>query len=132
MKMRLLFVALAIALIGCNGVHVQTAIPQVTSSSSGVSSGECSSFQGVYQELVACARALGTLEAYSDPDIKWRLRFFFRYNEMPCGEDPTVEEYYAYQMAALDLSGDLDLTAGQRADIQAAIYPGSSSPPSCN
>jgi hypothetical protein len=132
MKMRSLFVALAIALIGCTGAHVQPAMPQISSTSTDASSNECTSFQGVYQELVACARAIGTLEAYSDPDINWRLRFFFRYNEMPCGEDPTVKEYYAYQMAALDLSSDLDLNAAQRADIQAAIYPGSTSPPSCN
>ncbi len=89
----------------------------------------CGPFAPRFDELVACRRANGTLESFDDPQINWRVRYFVRYQRMPCNEAPTVEEAYVFHMVTGDLDDDADLTGAQRVDIRNAMYRGS---PNCS
>jgi hypothetical protein len=73
---------------------------------------------------VACQRANGTLGSFADPQITWRVRYFVRYWQMPCGEAPTVKEGYVFHMVTNDLYSDTDLTDGQRSAIRNAMFDG--------
>lgn len=74
--------------------------------------------------MVACQRADGTLRSFGNAQIAWRVRYFVRYAEMPCGEFPTVDEAYAYHMVVHDLDRDTDLNDGRRTEIRTAMFDG--------
>jgi hypothetical protein len=84
----------------------------------------CAPFESNFDEVVACERADGTLRAFEDASIAWRVRFFVRYSEMPCGEYPTVEESYTFHTVVHDLDRDHDLNGSQRAAIRTAMFDG--------
>ena len=84
----------------------------------------CDAFVPNFDELVACRRADGTLQSFTDPDITWRVRYFVRYWQMPCGEMPTVEEAYVFHMVTNDLYGDESLNDSQRLAIRTAMFDG--------
>jgi hypothetical protein len=90
----------------------------------GFSSTRCQQFAQNFDELAACRRADGTLQAFTDSDIRWRVRYFVRYWQMPCNEAPTIEEGYVYHMVTKDLYKDHDLNDRQRMDIRAAMFDG--------
>ncbi len=85
----------------------------------------CKPFAPRFAQFVACERADGTLQAFSDRQITWRVRFYVRYWEMPCGEFPTEEEAYVFHLVTNDLYGDPDLNDRQRTAIRNAMYRGS-------
>jgi hypothetical protein len=82
----------------------------------------CKAFESTFDELAACNRANGTLESFPNSRIAWRVRYFVRYQEMPCDEDPTEEEAYVFHMVTNDLANDGDLNAGERLAIRAAMF----------
>lgn len=84
----------------------------------------CRTFAGEFAELAACQRADGTLETFGDERIAWRVRYFFRYWQMPCQEAPTRNESYVFDLAANDLYGDRDLNDSQRVAIRNAMFAG--------
>jgi len=84
----------------------------------------CAAFAPNFDELVACQRADGTLRSFSDPSITWRVRYFVRHWQMPCGEEPTVQEAYVFQMATDDLYGDAVLDDAARLAIRNAMFDG--------
>ena len=81
-------------------------------------SSRCAAFLSTFEELVACERADGTLDSFSDPNITWRVRYYVRYWEMPCGEEPTVQEAYVFHMVTGDLYNDVDLDDVERLAIR--------------
>jgi hypothetical protein len=89
----------------------------------------CGPFAPSFDALVACRRANGTLESFDDPQINWRVRYFVRYQQMPCNEAPTVDEAYVFHTVTDDLDDDPDLTGAQRVDIRSAMYRGT---PNCS
>jgi len=91
---------------------------------SGFGSSRCQQFAQNFDELAACRRADGTLEAFTDSDIRWRVRYFVRYWQMPCNEAPTIEEGYVYHMVTKDLYKDGDLNDRQRMEIRTAMFGG--------
>lgn len=129
--------ALAAALIagaGCAGPQVASSLPSAPSvaapsspfnsnASRSADTARCNAFESTFDELVACRRANGTLQTFSNP-IAWRVRYFVRYQEMPCGEAPTEQVAYVFHMVMSDLDNDGDLTAAQRSAIRAAIFDG--------
>lgn len=64
------------------------------------------------------------MRTFGEARIAWRVRYFFRYWEMPCGEMPTRDESYVFGLAARDLYGDGDLTDPQRRAIRDAMFEG--------
>ncbi len=84
----------------------------------------CEPFASRFTQFVACERAEGTLHAFSDRHVVWRVRFFIRYWEMPCGEFPTRQEAYVFHLVTDDLYGDRDLNDSQRVAIREAMYRG--------
>lgn len=88
------------------------------------SSNRCQRFAQSFDELAACLRADGTLQSFSDRDIRWRVRYFVRYWRMPCNEAPTIEEGYVYHMVTRDLYKDSDLNDRQRTAIRVAMFDG--------
>jgi hypothetical protein len=84
----------------------------------------CKTFSATFYELVACQRANGALNTFSDPEVAWRVRFFVRYWQMPCGEMPTVQEGYVFHMVTNDLYDDSDLDNLQRIAIRNAMFSG--------
>ncbi len=84
----------------------------------------CKPFTSMFDELVACQRANGTLLSFANAKVGWRVRYFVRYWRMPCGEDPTVQEGYVFHMVTDDLYKDIDLSDAQRLDIRAVIFDG--------
>ncbi len=98
--------------------------PAAGSASTLTDVGRCKPFAGVFDELVACKRANGTLESFANRNITWRVRYFVRYSEMPCNEAPTVEEAYVFHMVTTDLSDDADLNDSERSAIRSAMFDG--------
>lgn len=85
----------------------------------------CGTFTDNFYEYTACKRAEGTLATMRYlPGVEWRVRYFFKYNEMPCGEAPTVQESYVYQMASDDLETDSFVTPQERVEIRTAMFNG--------
>ena len=84
----------------------------------------CRAFVADFNQAVACERANGTLLSFGDPKIGWRVRYFVRYWEMPCGEFPTEQEGYVFHIVTDDLYGDADLTPAQRMAIRTAMFDG--------
>ena len=76
----------------------------------------------VLQEAVfhAIERGIRTLPTHAE---RWRVAYFIKYNEMPRGEMPTVNEAYVYHSARY-LLAEQGLTDLQRLQIVNAIYPG--------
>jgi len=93
-------------------------------SGAGFGSTRCQPFAQDFEEFAACRRADGTLEAFTDSDIRWRVRYFVRYWQMPCNEAPTIEEGYVYHMVTKDLYKDRDLNDRQRMEIRTAMFDG--------
>lgn len=85
----------------------------------------CEPFAARFAQYVACERADGTLRGFSERRIAWRVRFYVRYWEMPCGEFPTEQEAYVFHLVTSDLYDDRDLTDPQRLAIRTAMYRGS-------
>jgi hypothetical protein len=86
--------------------------------------GRCAAFTLNFDEFVACRRADGTLQSFLDARIDWRVRYFVRYWQMPCGDMPTVEEAYVFHMVTRDLYRDRGLSDGERLEIRAAMFHG--------
>ena len=86
--------------------------------------GRCRPFAANFAESAACQRADGTLRTFASRRVAWRVRYFVRYWEMPCGEAPTRDESYVFQMTTRDLYGDADLIGVQRRAIRAAMFAG--------
>lgn len=84
----------------------------------------CRIFKRTFDEVVACQRANGTLESFTDHQVAWRVRFFVRYERMPCNEAPTVNEAYVFHMVTDDLNNDGDLDYAQRLAIRNAMFHG--------
>ena len=84
----------------------------------------CKPFESIFDELVACQRANGTILTFNERPIGWRVRYYVKYWEMPCSEEPTVEEAYVFHMVTNDLYNDSDLDGGQRLDIRNAMFDG--------
>lgn len=84
----------------------------------------CTQFAANFDQVIACQRADGTLNSFVNQQIAWRVRYFVRYMQMPCGEMPTVQEGYAFHMVIDDLDADKDLNATQRDSIRYAMYDG--------
>ncbi len=123
--------ALAAWLAGCGGYGVAAHSISAESPLRGTSnvvrtqvSGRCSVFGSAFDELVACQRADGTIASFSARKVKWRVRYYVRYWEMPCHEEPTVQEAYVFHMVTNDLYNDADLDDGERSAIRTAIYDG--------
>jgi hypothetical protein len=87
----------------------------------------CKIFAPDFVELVACERANGTLGSFGNPKVGWRVRYFVRYWEMPCGEAPTEHEGYVFHLVTSDLYDDPDLNGAQRRDIRDAMFDGKTS-----
>lgn len=91
--------------------------------------GHCDGFKSYWPQYVACERADGTLRSLRGiPGAEWRVRYFVKYAEMPCGEAPTVEEGYVFHSVWNDLYDDSDLTDTQRIAIRDEVYRGT---PTC-
>ena len=84
----------------------------------------CRSFANDFPKVVACERARGTLRAFESRGISWRVRYYVRYWEMPCGEFPTVEEAYVFHTVTNDLYNDPDLTDADRIEIRNVMFVG--------
>jgi hypothetical protein len=84
----------------------------------------CWPFSGAFYEFVACQRANGTLRSFLDCQVTWRVRYFVRFNQMPCDEAPTVEESYVFRMVTNDLDRDRDLNDAQRLAIRTTMFEG--------
>ncbi|MFY9632024.1 MAG: hypothetical protein WAJ94_10510 [Candidatus Cybelea sp.] len=84
----------------------------------------CGPFVRKFDEYVACRRADGTLSTFADRQVTWRVRYYVRFSEMPCGEVPTVDEAYVFHMVVDDLNADLNITGPQRAAVRGAMYEG--------
>jgi len=119
----------AAIIAGCGGAAstpVPVSAPQVglPSSAQPAIDARCQAFQPTFDELVACQRANGTLKSFGNWKITWRVRYFVRYWEMPCGEFPTEQEGYVFHMVTNDLYADTDLDDTQRLAIRNAMFDG--------
>lgn len=70
--------------------------------------------------LRAIERGIRTLPTHPE---RWRVAYFIKYNAMPNGEMPTVNEAYVYHSSRY-LLAEQGLTDLQRWEIVNAIYPG--------
>ena len=84
----------------------------------------CSTLAANITKAAACERADGTLRTFKNRAIDWRVRYFVRYWEMPCGEFPTVEEAYVFHVVTNDLYNDADLTDTDRLQIRSLMFEG--------
>jgi hypothetical protein len=85
----------------------------------------CGTLAANIPKSAACERADGTLKTFkSQPATDWRVRYFVRYWEMPCGEFPTEEEAYVFHMVTNDLYNDPDLTDADRVEIRNQMFRG--------
>jgi hypothetical protein len=84
----------------------------------------CKTFASIFAEAAACQRANGTLESFESRKVTWRVRYFVRHWEMPCHEDPTVQEGYIFHMVTDDLYNDPDLNDPERMAIRDAMFDG--------
>ncbi|HVN68792.1 MAG TPA: hypothetical protein VMU38_03935 [Candidatus Binatia bacterium] len=82
----------------------------------------CEIFSQNFAKVVACERADGTLRSFEHRSVDWRVRFYVRYWEMPCGEFPTVEEAYVFHVVTNDLYADADLTDADRLQIRSMMF----------
>ena len=64
------------------------------------------------------------LPSFNDRHIARRVRFFVRYETMPCGEFPTRQEKCVFDMVMRDFYYDSDLNDGDRTDIRNATFDG--------
>ena len=110
---------------GSSGNPLPTAPDVHRATRAAQANGRCDPFLSVFDELVACRRADGTLRSFADPKIAWRVRYFVRYWRMPCGEGPTVQEAYVFHMVTNDLYADQSLDNSRRLAIRAAMFSGS-------
>ena len=69
-------------------------------------------------------RANGTLDSFENRKVAWRVRYFVRHWEMPCGEAPTEQEGYVFHMVTNDLYNDPDLNDTERVAIRNAMFEG--------
>ncbi len=84
----------------------------------------CSTLAANVPKAAACERADGTLRTFKSRAIAWRVRYFVRYWQMPCGEFPTEEEAYVFHMVTNDLYNDPDLSDADRIDIRNIMFVG--------
>lgn len=129
MKLAILFVALPAALAA--GCSTPAAIPQSAPMTSIqaqpariMASSRCGGFGSAFDELVACERTDGTLGSFASSSVARRVRYFVRYQRMPCGEFPTVQEAYVFHLVTNDLYNDSNLTNAQRLAIRKAMFSG--------
>jgi hypothetical protein len=85
----------------------------------------CAAFATRFAQYVACERADGTLRSFPERQIAWRVRYFVRYWQMPCGEFPTEAEAYVFHLVTNDLYADSQLTGAQRIGIRNVMFRGS-------
>jgi hypothetical protein len=119
-------------LAGCSGSKMSS-LPDVSSTATRQTlaqpmltphSSRCTPFAASFDQFVACQRADGTLRAFANPQISWRVRYFVRYMKMPCEEAPTVQEGYVFHAVIDDLNADADLSSAERTSIRAAMFDG--------
>jgi hypothetical protein len=120
---------LAVAVGGCSGPSALRPFSTPATGVAGTSQrphpgSRCGVFAPDFEQLVACQRADGTLRSFSDPSITWRVRYFVRYWQMPCGEAPTVDEGYVFHMVTGDLYSDAFLDDSARLAIRDAMFDG--------
>jgi|SRR5580700_453053 hypothetical protein len=84
----------------------------------------CGTLAASVSKAAACERADGTLRTFKDRAVDWRVRYFVRYWEMPCGEFPTEQEAYVFHMVTNDLYNDQDLTDADRVEIRNMMFDG--------
>ena len=84
----------------------------------------CEQYAANFAKVVACERADGTLRSFPDRSITWRVRYFVRYWQMPCGEFPTEQEAYVFHTVTNDLYNDPDLSDADRIDIRNMMFIG--------
>lgn len=84
----------------------------------------CRVFAAQFDVFAGCERADGTLRSFPSATIGWRVRYFVRYQRMPCNEAPTEDESYVFHMVVNDLDGDPDLNGMQRTAIRNAMFEG--------
>jgi hypothetical protein len=84
----------------------------------------CQPFANDFAQYAACERADGTLRSFAERQIAWRVRYYVRYWEMPCGEFPTAQEAYVFHMVTGDLYRDADLNDAQRVEVRNAMFRG--------
>lgn len=84
----------------------------------------CEAYAANFAKVVACERADGTLRSFRDWSVAWRVRYFVRFWEMPCGEFPTEQEAYVFHMVTNDLYNDADLSDADRIDIRNLMFAG--------
>jgi hypothetical protein len=129
---RILGFCVSVALVaGCgNGDPSLRLAPAAPGQADAANSGEaspaprCKSFVTNFDEFVACQRADGTLDAFSNQKVAWRVRYFVRYWVMPCSEAPTEQEAYVFHMVTDDLDTDQDLSGAERVAIRNTMYNG--------
>jgi hypothetical protein len=120
---------------GCAGPQIGSSLPATTAAalapapagsnaSRSTDAARCNAFESTFDELVACQRANGTLESFPYPRITWRVRYFVRYEAMPCGEAPTEQVAYVFHMVMDDLDNDGDLSDTERLAIRTAMFDG--------
>ncbi len=84
----------------------------------------CGTLAASIAKSAACERADGTLRTFRSRAIAWRVRYFVRYWQMPCGEFPTEQEAYIFHMVTNDLYDDPDLTDNDRLEIRNLMFEG--------
>lgn len=84
----------------------------------------CATLAASVSKSAACQRADGTLRTFKDRAVDWRVRYFVRYWQMPCGEFPTEQEAYVFHMVTNDLYNDPDLTDTDRVEIRNMMFDG--------
>ena len=129
MKLVAPFVALAAALAaGCSlpvAIPRPASVPSIQAQPARIAApSRCGGFSPAFYELVACERTDGTLGSFTHPNVARRVRYFVRYERMPCGEFPTVQEAYVFHMIEDDLQNDSNLTNAQRLAIRKAMFSG--------
>lgn len=75
--------------------------------------GTADSLQKIYQSLKSATNSL-------PHHASWRVRYFIRYNMMPCGEFPTRDEGYVFQASQWLLG---TLSEGGADAVRIALYP---------
>lgn len=84
----------------------------------------CDMLSASIPKAAACERADGTLRTFRSHAIDWRVRYFVRYWQMPCGEFPTEEEAYVFHMVTNDVYDDRDLSDADRLEIRNLMFEG--------
>lgn len=84
----------------------------------------CDAVAANIPQSAACERADGTLRTFKNHAISWRVRYYVRYWQMPCGEFPTEQEAYVFHMVTNDLYNDQDLSDADRVEIRTLMFDG--------